>query len=87
MVEKFSGDEFLTDSESDSGARSDIMEGLKVRVSNPRNLAELGVSPRETGRPLLNLHVFDRDDLKVRLQNDLDIIRKRLEAREVLIVA
>ncbi|KAM7470785.1 hypothetical protein LguiA_008968 [Lonicera macranthoides] len=87
-AEESSGYEISTDSEVYSMARSDIVEGLKVRVpSNPLSMAELGVSPRETGRPLLNFDAFDRDELKAMLQKDLEVIRDKMKAREILNVS
>lgn len=59
----FSDDEEISD--GDSLAQSDIVLGLKVKiVSNPRNMAELGVSPREMGRPMLNFAAFEKQELK-----------------------
>lgn len=48
-IGKTSGDKTSTDSDVEAVAQSDIVEGLKVRLPpNSGNMAELGVSPRET---------------------------------------
>lgn len=61
------------DTETRSLAQSDIVKGLRVKVySNPRNMAELGIYPRETGFPCLNYSVFDRQELKIMLQREMD---------------
>lgn len=48
----------------------------------PRNIAELGVSPRETAYPRLNYAVFDRCELKIMLLKDLEQIKDKMKTRE-----
>ncbi|KAM7490371.1 hypothetical protein LguiA_033292 [Lonicera macranthoides] len=51
-------------------------------MGNPRNMAELGVSPKEMGRPLFNFAAFKKQELKAMLQKDLMIFIDRLKAKE-----
>ncbi|KAM7471335.1 hypothetical protein LguiA_009518 [Lonicera macranthoides] len=75
--------EEFSEGDGDSLAQSDIVPGLKIKVKgNPRNMAELGVSPREPGRPLFNFAAFERQELKAMLQRDLMIFTDRLKAKE-----
>lgn len=77
-------DEEVVFSDSDESlAQSDIVKGMKVKIpSNPRNLAEFGVSPRNISQPLLNFSAFDRQDLKAMFQKNLEDITERLNGKQ-----
>lgn len=60
------------------------MRGLRIKApSHPRNLAELGVSPRCIERPLLNFAAFEKHELKLMLQRDLVEINNKLMVRQL----
>ncbi|KAM7497036.1 hypothetical protein LguiA_021450 [Lonicera macranthoides] len=79
-------DSLNSDSDDDhSLAHSVIVEGLKIRTGiSPRNMAEMGVSPKANEHPIFNYAIFDRQELKARLQQDLERFNAWMIIKEMM---